>query len=153
MLCAHIMHGEFSGTFPDYTIFVSKFKTDECFLFMNRFQFINWRHSKIVRRQSTLLKKSKTLRPLFMDGVQLPQGQRHFEEAVYFFPLSPQKFLVLTLPRKDERLSRPCSHPVVLNTRPMDWESSTLITTSLLHKGGFHKGAFIIAHIRELYLM
>ena len=32
-----------------------------------------------------------------MDGVQLPQGESHFEEAVYFLPLSSQKFLVLTL--------------------------------------------------------
>ena len=28
--------------------------------------------------------KKKTLWPLFMDGVQLPQGYSHFEEAVYF---------------------------------------------------------------------
>ena len=27
--------------------------------------------------------------------------------------------------RKDERLSQPQSHPVVLSTRPLDWESST----------------------------
>ena len=39
----------------------------------------------------------KTLWLLSMDGVQLPRGQSHFEEAVYFLPLSPQKFLVLTL--------------------------------------------------------
>ena len=32
-----------------------------------------------------------------MDGVQLPQGQSNFEEAVYFLPLDFQKFLVLTL--------------------------------------------------------
>ena len=32
-----------------------------------------------------------------MDGVQLPQGQSHFKEAVYFLPLSFQKFLVLIL--------------------------------------------------------
>ena len=32
-----------------------------------------------------------------MDGVQLPQGQNHSEEAVYFLPLSTQKFLVLIL--------------------------------------------------------
>ena len=32
-----------------------------------------------------------------MGGVQLPQGQSHFEEAVYFLPLSFQKFLVLIL--------------------------------------------------------
>ena len=31
-------------------------------------------------------------------------------------------------PRKDEGLSWPWSHPVVLNTRPLDWESSTLTT-------------------------
>ena len=30
-------------------------------------------------------------------------------------------------PRKDERLSRPWSHPVVLNTGPLDWKSSALI--------------------------
>ena len=33
-----------------------------------------------------------------MDGVLLPQGQSHFDEAVYFLPLSFQKFLVLILP-------------------------------------------------------
>ena len=32
-----------------------------------------------------------------MDGVQLPQGYSHFEEAVYFLPFSSQKFLVLIL--------------------------------------------------------
>ena len=32
-----------------------------------------------------------------MDGVQLPQGYSHSEQAVYFLPLSSQKFLVLVL--------------------------------------------------------
>ena len=32
-----------------------------------------------------------------MDGAQLPQGYSHFEEAVYFLPLSSQKSLVLIL--------------------------------------------------------
>ena len=32
-----------------------------------------------------------------MDGVQLPQGYSHFEEKVYFLPVSSQKFLVLIL--------------------------------------------------------
>ena len=31
----------------------------------------------------------------FMDGVQLPQGYSHFEEAVYFLPLSYKKLVVL----------------------------------------------------------
>ena len=32
-----------------------------------------------------------------MDGVQLPQGYSHFEEAVHFLPFISQKFLVLVL--------------------------------------------------------
>ena len=43
------------------------------------------------------LKRKKNFMPLFMDGVQLPQGLNHFEEAVYLLPLSSQKFLVLIL--------------------------------------------------------
>ena len=35
---------------------------------------------------------------------------------------------------EDERLSRPWSHPVVLNTGPLDWESSALTTWPLLHQ-------------------
>ena len=76
----------------------------------------------------------KTLWPLFMDGFQLPQSCSHFKEAVYFLPLSSQKFLVYSFyrPRKDEKLSRPWSHTVVLNTGPLDWKSSTLTTRVLL---------------------
>ena len=37
-------------------------------------------------------------------------------------------------PRKDERLIRPWRHPVVLNTGPLDWESSVFpLRTILLH--------------------
>ena len=32
-----------------------------------------------------------------MDGVQLPKGYSHFEEAVSFLPLRSQRFLVLIL--------------------------------------------------------
>ena len=42
-----------------------------------------------------------TLWLLFMDGVQLPQGQSHFEKAVYFLPLSLQEFLVIILPTSE----------------------------------------------------
>ena len=37
-------------------------------------------------------------------------------------------------PQKDERLSRPWSHSLVLNTGPLDWESSALTTRPLLHR-------------------
>ena len=36
-------------------------------------------------------------------------------------------------PRKDERPGRPWGHVVVLNTGPVDWESSALTTWPLLH--------------------
>ena len=38
----------------------------------------------------------------FLDGVQLPQGYSHFEEAVYFIKLSSQKFLALILSTSEE---------------------------------------------------
>ena len=48
-----------------------------------------------------------------MDGVQLAEGQSHFEEAVYFLPLSSHKLLVLILPTskgwKDESTLEPPS--------------------------------------------
>ena len=48
-----------------------------------------------------------------MNGVQLPQGYSHFEEAVYFLPFSSQKFLLLILSTskgwKDESTLEPPS--------------------------------------------
>ena len=37
------------------------------------------------------------MHPFFTDGVQLLQGYSHFEKALYFLLLSPQKFLALIL--------------------------------------------------------
>ena len=62
----------------------------------------------------------------FMDGVQLSQGQSHFEEAVYFLPLNSQNFLLL------RRCSQPWSHQVIWNLGHLDWESSTLKTSCML---------------------
>ena len=75
--------------------------------------------------------------PFFMDRVQLPEIYNHFQEAVYFLPFSPyhsNSWYSFHQPQKDERLSRPCSHPVVLNMGPLDWESSALTTRPLLHR-------------------
>ena len=41
-----------------------------------------------------------------MDGVQLPQGYSHFEEAVYFLPFSSQKFVVLIFVLKIQKSRR-----------------------------------------------
>ena len=73
---------------------------------------------------------------LFMDRVQLPQGQSHFEEAIYFLPVSCQKYLVLILSTsegcKAELILKP---PSGLNVGPLDWESSAITTRPLIHKG------------------
>ena len=53
-----------------------------------------------------------------MDGVQLSQSyQSHYQKTVFYLPLSPQEFLSwysFHQQQKDERLSLPWSHPVVL---------------------------------------
>ena len=103
------------------------------FYFRRGSKIIPYNASKSIFLESLIITKKKTLWPIFMDGVQLPQGYCHFEEAVYFLPLSSQIFLVLILSTsKDERLNRPWSHPVLLNTEPLDWKSSTLTTRPLL---------------------
>ena len=47
-------------------------------------------------------------------------------------PLSPQKFLILTLSTSEGwKTESTLEPPVVLNTGPLDWESSTLTTRPL----------------------
>ena len=62
---------------------------------------------EVLSSASDKKKLRKTLWPFFMDRVQLPQGQSHFEEAVYFFttkfPEIPGTHFYQ--PRKDERLT------------------------------------------------
>ena len=96
----------------------------------------NLAHPWTPIRQLHCREKKKTLWPIFMDGAQLSQGYSHYKETVYFLPLSRRKSSYsFDWPWKDERLSWPCSNSVVLNQGPLDWESSTLTTRSLLHKG------------------
>ena len=62
--------------------------------------FENWKLcQKETGLKNTLRKKFFWL--LYMDGVQSHQDYSHFEEAVYFLPLSSQKFLVLILLTKE----------------------------------------------------
>ena len=61
----------------------------------------------------------KTLWPLFMDGIQLSQGCRANKRRQYSF----------NQPRKNERVNWRWRHPAVLNSRPLDWESSVLTTS------------------------
>ena len=51
--------------------------------------------------------------------------QSHYEETVSFLPLiSKDSWYSIDRPRKDKRLSWHWSNPVVLNPRPLEWESS-----------------------------
>ena len=55
----------------------------------------------------------------------------YFEEAVYFSPLSSQKFVVLILLMLEGwKAESTLESPVVLNTQPLDWKSSALTTRS-----------------------
>ena len=73
----------------------------------------------------------------------------HYEEAIYFSPLSSPKISWFSFdrPKKDERLSRPWSHPVGLNTGLLDWESYTLTTRPLLV---YRKGKKVLIFGRDL---
>ena len=68
-----------------------------------------------------------------MDGVQLPQGQGNIEEAVYFLPLSFQKFRVLILSnskgwKAKSTLESPSGFEPPSRPVPLDWEPTALIT-------------------------
>ena len=60
-------------------------------------------------------------------------SRRHF---TFYHSVQGNSSYSFYWPRKDERLSRPWSHPVILNTGPLDWESSTLSTS--LPISGYH---------------
>ena len=56
--------------------------------------------------------------------------RRHF---TFYHSVPRNSWYSFYRPQKDERLSQPWSHPVVLNTGLLDWKSSALTTRPLLH--------------------
>ena len=63
-----------------------------------------------------------------MDVVQLPQAEGHFEEAVYFLPISSQKFQLLLLSTSERWKAEP---PSGFEHRTHGLESSALTTRPL----------------------
>ena len=53
-------------------------------------------------------------------------------QFTFYHSVSRNSWYSFYRPWKDERLSRPWSHPVVLNTGPLDWESSAITTRPLM---------------------
>ena len=68
-------------------------------------------------------------------GFKLPQGYKATMRRQFSLYREVPRFPWYSFdrPQKDERLSRPWSHPVVLSPEPLDWESSALTTRLLLH--------------------
>ena len=89
------------------------------------------RQGETVMFSLKLLLLKKTLRLLFMDGVQLSQGYRASARRQFTFYYSApwtSRYL-FNQPCMDERLSWLWIHPAVLNLGSLDWESSSTLTT------------------------
>ena len=84
---------------------------------------------------SFVIKKDKNFMVHFYGWGSTASRLEPLRGGSLLFTTKSQKFLILTYrPRKDERLSRPWSHPLVLNTGSLNWESSALTTRPLFHK-------------------
>ena len=70
----------------------------------------------------------KALWPLFMDRVQLPKVYRATtrRQFIFYHSVPKNSWYPFDQPQKDRRLTRPWSHTLVFNTRPLDWGSSAL---------------------------
>ena len=79
-------------------------------------------------------KKNKLYGPFLWMGFNCLKATATSRRQFTFYHSVPRNsWCSFYRPRKDERLSRPWSHPVVLNMGLMDWESSAL-TTRPLHR-------------------
>ena len=59
-----------------------------------------------MQKSSSWFLLAKLYCPFFMDGVQLPQGYSHFEEAVYFLPFFLRKWVkALRVQRSYQKIS------------------------------------------------
>ena len=99
---------------------------------------VGWKHFPNIANLNKKLWKKKLFDPFLWMG--FPPSQDYsatIEERVYFSPLSPRCWDSFDQPLDDERPRRTWSQPVVLNPRPLDWESSALNTWPLLHNGIF----------------
>ena len=86
-------------------------------------------------KRKLFLGNFKTLWPLLWMGFNCLKAIATSRRQFTFYHSVPRNsWYSFYRPWKDDRLSRPWSHPVFLNTGPLDWESSTLTTRPLLHK-------------------
>ena len=80
------------------------------------------------------IKKKKLYGPFLWIGFNCLKATATSRRQFTFYHSVPRNsWYSFYRPQKDERLSRPWSHPVVLSTGPLDWQSSALTTRPLLH--------------------
>ena len=86
------------------------------------------RQGETVMFSLKLLLLKKTLRLLFMDGVQLSHGYRATmrRQFTFYHLVCSTSWYLFNQPQKNERLSWTWSYPTVLNLESLDWGSSTL---------------------------
>ena len=84
--------------------------------------------------------KKKTLWPLFMNRVQLPKvyGATTRRLFTFYHSVPRNSWYPFDQTWKDERLTQPWSHPVALNTGPLDWGSSALTNRPDLFVHGWY---------------
>ena len=85
----------------------------------------------MIRSKLENLKKNFMV-PFYGWGSTVSRLLSHYKETVYFLPFSSLESHSIDRLRKNESLSWPWSHPVVLNPGSLD--CSALITRPLLHK-------------------
>ena len=93
--------------------------------------------------------KKKLYGPFLWMGFNCLKARATSRRQFTFYHLVPRNsWYSLYRPRKDERLSRPWSHLVVLNTGPLDWESSALTARpSLKDKLSVNKDKLSVGHL------
>ena len=80
------------------------------------------------------LKKKKLYGPFLWMGFNCLKATTTSRRQFTFYHSVPRNcWYSFYQPRKDERLSRPWSHPVVLHTGLLDWESRTLTSRPSLN--------------------
>ena len=81
---------------------------------------------------SKILGKNKLYGPFLWMGFNCLKARATSRRQFTFYEVPRNSWYSFYQPRKVERLSRPWSHPVILNTGPLDWQSSALNTRQLL---------------------
>ena len=84
--------------------------------------------------KNLVVKKNKLYGPFLWMGFNCLNARATSRRQFIFYHKVPRNFWYsFYQPQKDERLSWPWSHPLVLKTRPLNWECSVLTTRPLLH--------------------